>query len=304
MTARRRSDVETGMLLMAVAMLALPCIDAIAKSMAGRVPSAEIALARFVMQTAILLPFAIGRGMAASGRVLAAHVMRGALIAAATLLFFTALQYLPLADAIAIFFVEPLLLTLLSPFFLGEKVGWRRLTAVAAGFAGAMMIIRPSFEEAGWPALLPLAAALCFAFYLVLTRRLARTGDPVVMQAHAGIFGGLTAGLALAAGAMTGAFPDVLVPVLPDLTDLLLLTVLGIIATGGHMLVVHAFKRADAGLLAPFQYLEIISATALGLLIFGDFPDPLTWAGIAVIVGSGLYVFHRERVAQTLSSTP
>ena len=304
MSGRRRSDVETGMLLMTVAMLALPAIDAIAKSLAGRVPSAEIALARFVMQTAILLPLALGRGMAADGRTLAVHAMRGALIAGATLLFFTALQYLPMADAIAIFFVEPLLLTLLSPFFLGETVGWRRLSAVAVGFAGAMMIIRPSFEEAGWPALLPLAAALCFAFYLVLTRRLARTADPIVMQAHAGIFGGLTAGLALVAGAATGAFPDVLAPVLPAWPDLLLLAVLGIVATGGHMLVVHAFKRADAGLLAPFQYLEIISATALGFLIFGDFPDPVTWAGIAVIVGSGLYVFHRERRSQALSSTP
>ncbi|ANK83295.1 MAG: hypothetical protein TEF_05515 [Rhizobiales bacterium NRL2] len=291
----RRSDTETGMLLMALAMLTLPCIDAIAKHTGERLPAAEIALARFVMQSLILLPLASRADLLRALPVWPAHAARGVLIAGATILFFTALQSLPIADAIAIFFVEPLLLTLLSAVLLGEKVGWRRLTAVAVGFGGALLIIRPSFEAVGWPALLPVGAAGCFAFYLVLTRKLARSGDAVTMQLTAGISGAATAGAALLYGAFSGFMPAVFIPVLPDWTEFAWLALLGCVATGGHILVVHAFRRADAGILAPFQYLEIISATALGLAIFGDFPDAVTWAGIAVIVGSGLYVFHRER---------
>lgn len=283
---------------MTVAMLALPGIDAIAKSLAGIIPPAEIALARFIVQATVLAPFAFRIGAGGSWMVIMTNAARGTLIMLATLLFFTALHYLPLAEAIAIFFVEPLILTLLSPLFLNERVGWRRLSAVAIGFAGAMLVIRPSFQEAGWPALLPMAAALCFAFYLVLTRRLATGMDPIVMQFQAGIAGGITAAMALLFGWWSGYLPSVIAPVVPDSDSVMLLAALGLIATGGHMLVVHAFRRADAGLLAPFQYLEIISATLLGLLIFGDFPDVLTWCGIAVIIGSGLFVFYRERQVQ------
>lgn len=295
MTGPGRSQTEIGMLLMAMAMLILPGIDAVAKSLAGIIPPAEIALARFVVQSTVLLPFALRLGVGGPLPVVAANAARGTLIMLATLFFFWALQYLPMAEAIAIFFVEPLILTLLSPFLLGERVGWRRLSAVGVGFLGALLVIRPTFQDAGWPALLPLCAALCFALYLVLTRRVATGMDPIVMQFQAGIAGGLTAALALLVGWGSGWLPGVILPVVPDMDSLMWLGILGLIATGGHMLVVHAFRRADAGILAPFQYLEIISATLLGLLVFGDFPDALTWCGIAVIIGSGLFVFYRER---------
>lgn len=298
MSTRIRSQTEVGMLMMAVAMLILPGIDAVAKSLAGIIPPAEIALARFIVQSTVLLPFALRLGIGRDMRVWSINSARGMLIMLATLFFFWALQYLPMAEAIAIFFVEPLILTLLSPLLLGERIGWRRLSAVGVGFLGALLVIRPTFQDAGWPALLPLCAALCFALYLVLTRRLATGMDPIVMQFQAGIAGGLTAVAILLLGWGTGWLPDVIVPVIPDSDALMLLILLGLIATGGHMLVVHAFRRASAGVLAPFQYLEIISATLLGLLIFGDFPDALTWCGIAVIIGSGLFVFYRERQVQ------
>ncbi len=304
MARTARSQTEIGMLLMTVAMLSLPGIDAIAKSMSGIVPPAEASLARFVVQTTVLFPFVLKFGLAIPRPMIGLHAARGALIAFGTMLFFTALRYLPMADAIAIFFVAPLLLTLLSPFMLNERVGWRRMTAVGVGFLGSLLVIQPSFEDAGWPALLPLATALCFAFYLILTRRLALTVDPIVMQFNAGIFGGLTSALALLLGWLTGWLPEVIHPVLPDFQALQLLLLLGLVATAGHMLVVHAFKRADAAVLAPFQYLEIISATLLGYLLFDDFPDALRWVGIGVIVASGLYVFYRERKVQAASSTP
>lgn len=286
-------DVVTGIAMMVVAMLILPGIDAVAKSLAGSVPPGQVAWSRFVFQVLYLLPLVL---LAQRGQLhgsLWLHGLRGALIAVATLLFFWSLEKLPLADAISIFFVEPLILTLLSAVFLGESVGWRRLTAVAVGFIGALIVIRPSYAAFGWQALLPIGAATCFAFYLILTRTLAQRSDAVLMQFSVGISGGLVLSLALAAGALTGT--TVLNPVWPTGTEWLLMALLGVIATSGHMLVVHAFRRAAPAILASFQYLEIIGATILGLVIFGDFPDPVTWIGVAIIVGSGLYVFHRER---------
>ena len=282
------------MTLMLAAMLILPGIDAIAKWLSDAIPSGQIAWSRFLFQTVLMLPLFLHTRGPARARSLPLHALRGALIALATLLFFTALKFLPLADAISIFFVEPLILTLLSALFLAEPVGRRRLTAVAVGFAGALIVIRPSFVELGLPALLPLGAALSFAVYLMLTRSLAQHEQPERMQFYAGVFGGIVMTVALVIGEIAGV--GVLSYVPPDLDQWLLLAGLGVIATVGHLLVVHAFRRAPAGLLAPFQYVEIVGATILGLVFFGDFPDATTWIGVAIIVGSGLYVFHREAV--------
>jgi S-adenosylmethionine uptake transporter len=270
----------------------LPGIDAIAKWLSGAISSGQIAWSRFFFQTLLMLPLFLRTRGAIVTPALPLHALRGALIALATLLFFSALKYLPLADAIAIFFVEPLILTLLGALFLGESVGWRRLTAVAVGFAGSLIIIRPSFYTLGLPALLPLGTALSFAVYLILTRKLAQHEHPERMQFYAGVFGCLVMTAALAAG--SAADLAVFSFVWPDPWQWLLLAGLGIIATAGHLLVVHAFRRAPAGLLAPFQYVEIIGATILGLVFFGDFPDAMTWVGVAIIVGSGMYVFRRE----------
>lgn len=280
------------MSLMVLAMLMLPGIDAIAKWLSETIPAGQIAWSRFLFQTALMLPLFLRTRGAVVTRTLPLHAVRGALIALTTLLFFIALKHLPLADAISIFFVEPLILTLLSALFLAEPVGLRRLTAVAVGFAGALVVIRPSFTVLGPPALLPLGAALSFAVYLMLTRKLAQHEAPERMQFYAGVFGAVVMTVALAAG--SAADVSVLSFVAPDPGQWVLLAGLGVIATVGHLLVVHAFRRAPAGLLAPFQYVEIVGATILGLVLFDDFPDATTWIGVAIIVGSGMYVFHRE----------
>ena len=280
------------MTLMLLAMLILPGIDAIAKWLSSSISSGQVAWSRFFFQTLLMLPLFLRTRGPILTPALPLHALRGALIALATLLFFSALKYLPLADAISIFFVEPLILTLLGALFLGESVGWRRLTAVAVGFAGSLVVIRPSFSALGLPALLPLGTALSFAVYLILTRKLAQREHPERMQFYAGVFGGIVMSVALAAGALADI--SVLSFVWPDRWQWMLLAGLGVIATSGHLLVVHAFRRAPAGLLAPFQYAEIIGATILGLVFFGDFPDATTWVGVAIIVSSGMYVFHRE----------
>ncbi|MEM7209258.1 MAG: DMT family transporter [Pseudomonadota bacterium] len=287
------NQIQSAMIMMAVAMLVIPGIDAIAKWMSDSIAAGQVTWSRFLFQTLFMFPLVIGLKGAPFASGVWVHVARGGMIALATLLFFMALKHLPIADAIAIFFVEPLLVTLLAAVFLKEGVGWRRLLAIAFGFIGALLVIRPNFEQFGWPAALPLGTALAFAIYILLTRRVSQREDPATMQFYAGIFGFVIMTIALLIGEHTQI--DVLRVTWPNLTEFGLLILLGLIATVCHLLVVNAFQRAPVAVLAPFQYIEIISATALGLVFFGDFPDSLTWLGVAIIVSSGMFVFYRER---------
>ena len=277
---------------MIAAMLLLPGIDAIAKSISGSISAGQAVWARLFFQALLLAPFAIGRGNLRLDWTLWAHAGRGVLIALATVLFFTAIKQMPLADAIAIFFVQPFIVTLLAAALLGEAFGWRRMAAIAIGFAGALLIIQPSYEVFGLTALLPVGTALSFALYIILTRWLVRTSPPIAMQFWAGVFGMMAMSVALAVGAVYDIAP--LAPAWPTKLEWGLLALLGVIATAGHVLVVMAYARAPVAVLAPFQYLEIVSAASLGLVLFGDFPGPLTWLGIAIITSSGLFVFYRE----------
>lgn len=288
-----RTHVETGMLFMVVAMLVVPGMDALAKLLTDTLSPGLITLARFLFQTLLLLPLMLVLRRPLGTRRLGLHAVRGSLIALATLLIFWAFQYLPLANAIAIFFVEPLLLTLLSALFLHEKVGPRRLTAVAVGLVGALIVIRPNWQAFGWAAVLPLGTAVCFAGYLALTRHAAAEEEALSMQFWVGLCATLVLVVALAVGSLLDV--SLLAVSMPVMADWPLLVGVGAFSTVSHVLIAVAFRRASASLLAPFQYLEIVSATLLGYLVFGDFPDALTWVGTVIIIGAGLYVFFRER---------
>lgn len=272
-----------------------PGIDIFAKLATAEVATPVIALARFAVQCALLGALLLAmRGLRRPTRPdLLIHAGRGALIALATLFFFTALTELPVADAMAIFFVEPMILTLLSGPVLGERIGWRRYAACAVGFGGALLVIQPSFQEVGWVAAAPLGTALCFAFYLILTRRITQRAGLIEVQFWAGLFGAATLAIGmLAAGDLIGGGLAA-----PPASALWMLAGVGLCATVAHLLLTGAFARAPASVLAPFQYLEIVGAVAFGYLVFGDFPDPLKWLGVAIIVGSGLVILRRERAA-------
>lgn len=290
----RDRNAEKAVALMVFAMLTLPAIDAIAKLLSETIAAGQISWARFIFQCAFLAPFVAAGLRRRKITRLCIQALRGVLIASTTVFIFAAVKVMPIADAIAIFFVEPLIVALLSAMFLGERIGWRRVSAAIVGFAGAMIVVRPSYELFGLTAVLPLGAALCFAVYIVLTRRLAQREDPVVMQFTAGLSGLVFMSAALAIGHV--AEIPVFRPVWPSAWEWSLLALSGLIATVGHLCVAMALKHTEAGVLAPFQYLEIVGATVFGLWLFGDFPDGVTWIGIAVIVGSGLYIIHRERV--------
>ena len=288
-------EAATGLALMATAMLVIPIVDAIAKHLAATIPPVEVAWLRFVVSTALLLPFVIWRSGFAAMRLpqLHLHFLRGAGIAGATAFFFAALEFMPIANVAAIFFVEPLILTLFCAIFLGESIGWRRILAVLVGFGGAMLVIRPSFAEVGSTALLPLGAAVCFAGYMTITKRLSNAADPWTLQALANFSGFVVLSvLVLAHSPTREAFA---VPAPLETVQVLLI---GLVAIFCHTLIIFALQRVSAAVIAPFQYLEIIGATFWGYVFFSDFPDALTWLGIAIIVGSGIFIFYRERRAE------
>jgi drug/metabolite transporter (DMT)-like permease len=287
-----------GMALMAGAMIVLPAMDAIAKYMAnfeGMSPG-QVTFYRFFFQLACTLPllFALFGGKALSAKRPWMNLLRGALHGAASLLFFVAVKYMPLADVFAIYFVEPFMLTAMSALFLGEKVGWRRWAAIVVGFGGAMIVIQPSYEIFGLKALLPVFCAFLYSLYLFLNRAIGDADSPLTMQTMAGIGGTLFMGVALAGGNAAG-IPDFELSLPASVLGLVLLLVLGTISGYAHMLIVRAFRLAPLSLLAPFQYFEIISATILGYALFNDFPNLSKWIGISIIVASGLFIIWRER---------
>lgn len=287
-----------GMAIMVLSVLLLPLMDAIGKwlAMVDNMPPATVTFMRFFIQCWLMffILLIVGGFAALRTQYLAGNLIRGALMGFGGLCFFTAVKYMPLADAMAVFFAEPLILTLFSAIFLKEKVGWRRFSAVGIGLIGTMIVIQPSFEIFGAVSLLPLATAVTFAIYLILNRKYGAKESPLVMQFYAGVGGWMFAGVAMIFGTAAG-LGDLSFGLPHGIQPWLLLLLLGTIGTVSHLMVVQAFKLAPASMLAPFQYLEIVNAVLVGLIVFGDFPTPSKWCGIAIIVGSGFYVFMRER---------
>ncbi|NTE46464.1 DMT family transporter [Agrobacterium pusense] len=292
------SDVAKGMTIMATCMFVLPVMDAIAKYMAvvGGMSPAQVTFYRFFFQVVCTLPLLL---MVSPSALFSAkrpwmNCLRGILHASASLMFFAAVKYMPLADVFAIYFVEPFMLTMMSALFLGDRVGWKRWTAIVVGFGGAMIVIQPSFEIFGWTSLLPVACAFLYTLYLFLNRAIGDADSPLVMQTMSGIAGTLFMGSALLAGDALGD-KDFAVSLPQSGLALALLVLLGSISGYMHLLIVRAFRLAPLSLLAPFQYFEIISATILGYALFSDFPTPSKWLGIFIIVASGLFIIWRER---------
>ena len=290
--------VTGAMTIMVVAMLTVPVMDILAKWLATNfaLAPASITFARFNVQA--ILMFAVIAYKTGSVRISTKrplfNIVRGILSGAASLLFFISVKYMPVADAVSIFFVEPIFLMFLSWIFLSESIGWRRIFAAIIGFGGALLVIQPSFSQFGLISLLPLGAAVLFSFYLILTRKYGINDDPINMQFYSGVGGVIFCGLALIFGEAS-AIDDLSVTVPSHYQAFAWLVLIGIIASVSHLLIATAFSMAPASTLAPFQYVEIVSATFLGLLIFGDFPSPSKWLGTAIIIGSGLFIFWREQ---------
>ena len=288
--------ITTGILQLCFAMLLVPVLDVFAKLLGRTLDPVQVTFMRFVMQILLLTPFVVwGRLWTIPKGTLGMQFARGVLLAIATACFFAALQHLPLAEAITIYFVQPLLLTAISALFLGETIRLRRIMAIAIGLIGVIVILQPSLALFGWPALLPLITALAMACYVALTRRLAGHVHPYQMQMMVGFSATVTLGFALLIG------PVFDIPwtgfIWPTKQQLMWVAYMGLAATIGHVFIVWAAGNAPASVLAPFQYLEIVTATLLGYLVFNDVPANSTILGSTIIIGSGIYLFHRERIA-------
>jgi drug/metabolite transporter (DMT)-like permease len=296
--AADRDAVLRGLGLVTFAMFLLPGQDAIAKYISGTVSPGTIAWARFALQTLFTLPFLLYfQGLAGLyPNRLWPNVVRGVLVAMSSTLFFAAIKIMPLADALAITFISPFFLTILSAVFDKERIGWRRWTAVAAGFVGMLVIVRPSYAAFGWQALVPAASGFVFAVYTLLNRRLTAFDTPLTMQFTAGLSGCLFLTLVLGASWFVG-LPD-LSPSPLGLREIGFLLCMGVFSVSGHLMYVQASKLAPTSLIAPMQYVEIAAAAVLGYAVFGDFPDFWKWVGIVIIVASGAYVFWRESRAR------
>jgi len=282
----RESTVLAGIGLMVAAGFLFTVMDATAKYLGQRYPVIEVAWGRYLF-AALSLPLMVDRGggfAAIRSRRLGLQLLRSLFLLGSTCFFWLAVKFVPLADATAVSFVGPLMVTALSVPVLKEQVGRRRWAAVLIGFIAALVIIRPGPGMANPASLLPLASAACFALYAICTRILSRWdgwATTLVWSAAAGLV--LLSALAPLDWRM------------PDARGWAELAFLGFLGSLAHMLMILAYARAPASILAPLSYLQLIWSTVIGLVLFGNFPDAWTLAGGGVIAASGLYVIHRER---------
>jgi drug/metabolite transporter (DMT)-like permease len=289
--------IGTAFAMMIGATTLFPIGDTFSKYLTGIIDPLEVTFWRLGFQALALVVLALAMPGRTEGRAFSPILAAGGLATAVMVAcLISAFAVMPIATAIVIFFVGPLILTVFSALFLGEEVGWRRYAAVLVGLVGAVVVIRPNWATFGLYGILPLGAALGFAASMVLLRRASATRSGLTMQVGMSGYGAAILGVALVAAGWGGWFewtafaaPGWVWP---------MFGLMGVISGATFLLIAEAYKLAPASVLAPTQYFEIVGATILGYLVFGDFPDALTWVGTGIILASGLYVFHRERRAR------
>jgi drug/metabolite transporter (DMT)-like permease len=282
---------------MSVAALLTPLSDALAKTLGENhfVSATAIALVRFALQTIFMFPLmlVLGGWQAFQINRPVLNILRGALLAGGSVSFFAALKYMALADAIAIFFAQPLLAVLLSAVFLREFPNRQSIIAVVLGFVGALIVIQPNIMAFGVIALLPLACATSIAVYFLLGRYLSLGNSSIAMHFYTGIGALITLLIFVLNSLWFSSFPiEISIPSSIEVWMLLLL--MSFLASLVHLMYIQAYRRAPASLLAPFNYLEIISAAAIEIIFFRDVPGLPNTIGIIIIVASGLLLAWKD----------
>ena len=268
-----------GILTLVTGLSILPCMDAIAKHLAGHLPVLEITWGRYVFYALALVPFAFKQHRATLLRPSrpGLQLLRGSIMAFSALMFFSSVKYMPLADSMAVFFVYPFLILLGSAWLLHEPVGKARWVLVLIGFIGTLLVVHPALGGISIGVAFSLASGIAYASAMLVTRRLA-AHDPSLM----------TAALTALIGVVIYSVVIPFTWVQPAAADWPLLALMGFIAAIGHFMIVQAHRLATASQLAPYGYTEIVSAIVIGLIAFGDIPSPIVWLGIALIVASGI----------------
>ena len=292
-TARTRAPLA-GIACMVAGSALLTLNDGTVKWLSAEYPIGEIMALRglFVFLPIALIARRRGGLRALEIRNLGAQGARAALTMLSTVFYLTALAVMPIADTIALTFAGPLFLTMLVSPLLGERVGWRRWTAVVVGFMGVVVMVRPGSDSLQAMALLPICAALMGAIRDIITRRI--TSHAVRAESSVAILC-FTTLVVILAGLFTLPFGWRL----PSPVDFGLLALSGCLIGSAHYLLIEAFRLAEAGLIAPFKYISIVWAVIFGYLVWGDVPDRWIVSGAILVIGSGLYIFHREAVSHT-----
>ena len=265
----------------------LPFMDTIAKYLSTELSFFQITWARYFFTVFFTLPlmFLFFRKNLTWSTQPKLQIFRGLTLFCANVLFFYSISIISMAKALTLAFVAPLITTALSPFFLDEKVGFRRWSAVIIGFVGSLIVIRPGFIEFNFASIAALGTGFFYGIYLVITRKLHSSDSPLLTLLLTGVV-----------GAVIGSFIVPVVWVNPTFNQWSLLALMGIFACLGHLFLILSLRYADASKLAPFGYFEIVTNVMLGYYFFGDFPHYWTWVGLVIIVCSGVYISLRERI--------
>jgi drug/metabolite transporter (DMT)-like permease len=290
-TAPARSDRPfRGIALILASTVFLGASDVTAKYLSATLPSIEIAWIRFLVFALIMSPAMLPGSplFALRSQRPGLQVMRGVALVASSLFFISGLRFLPIAEASATGFVSPLFVTALSIVFLSESVGVRRWLATAVGLIGVLIILRPGTSAFHLAAFFPLVSALAWACTLIMTRMMSGREHAITTMTYSSI-----TGLCI----LCALVPFVWVT--PSWHDILFGVFIGVASTAGQWIVVLAFRYADASVLAPFSYTQLLWVSILGFIIFGEVPDVWTVTGAVFIVASGLYTAHRERVRRS-----
>ncbi len=264
----------------------LPFMDTIAKYLSAELSFFQITWARYfftVFFTLSFMFFFFRKNLIRSTQP-KLQIFRGLTLFFANILFFYSISIISMAKALTLAFVAPLITTALSPIFLGEKVGFRRWSAVIIGFLGSLIVIRPGFIEFNLATVAALGTGIFYGIYLVITRKLHSSDSPLLTLLLTGVV-----------GAIIGSLIVPVVWINPTFNQWLLLALMGIFACLGHLFLILSLKYADASKLAPFGYFEIVTNVILGYYFFSDFPHYWTWLGLTIIICSGIYISFRER---------
>ena len=270
----------------------LPFMDTIAKYLSSDLSFFQITWARYFFTVFFTLPFMFFffRKNLTWTTQPKLQILRGLTLFFANVLFFYSISIISMAKALTLAFVAPLITTALSPFILGEKVGFRRWSAVIVGFIGSLIVIRPGFIDFNLASIAALGTGCFYGIYLIITRKLHSSDSPLLTLLLTGVVGLV--------------FASFLVPVVwinPTFNQWSLLALMGLFACLGHLFLILSLKYADASKLAPLGYFEIVTNIILGYYFFMDLPDKWTFLGLFIIISSGLYITFREGSKQIRS---
>jgi len=269
-----------------LAWVILPVMDGLAKYLSVDLPVLQIVWARYFFTVVITLSFIIifFRKQLVWTSKPKLQLFRGLILLCANMLFFYAISIISLTKALTLAFVAPLIVTALSPFILGEIVGYRRWLAVIIGFIGSLIVIRPGLIEFNLATLAALGTGFFYGIYFIITRKLHTADSPLLTLLITGVVGAII---------LSAYMPFSWIE--PNPNQWLFMFCIGLCASVGHFFLILSLKYADASKLAPFSYFEIITNVIIGYYFFSDFPDIWTWVGLLIIINSGIYISIRER---------